>query len=1106
MEPRLHFTPDMCWAERQPRAGSPPIPGDQYRQNTGLTQTGNYNNRGDWAGQQYDVRADSHVWNQLLYQISYLVRHTERHGILPWNADTAYRRGALVMYDPDSPTTAGERGNPRLYICIAGNITVPVYDPASGQGTPNIQNPVPPIATTTACRNIAPTNTTYWDKVDITPWNSLYHYNIGEAVFQAGKFYICWADSTTSPNTNQTPAANSAYWYQIADEKTYNSLYPNVVGDVVIYAGHRYYCVTANTGVTPNSNSSYWKQIDNPHTNQNRGYTPQIMNNGYPQWVMQYAQYYDSTATYAVGEYVYYGTELWRVKAAATGQTPSESAYYDRVQYMPWSAGIAYNIGDFVTWNSDTNGHLDTYVCITANTGQTPWNNTTYWERVQYSPWNNKNIYVAGDVVTYLDQCYVANQQVPANTVPTNATYWDKIQYDPWISTTKTYVVGDVVTYLDQDYVATTTVAAGVVPTNTSYWAKIQYQPWISSKAYVANDTCTYANAVFQALAANTNSAPSLNSANWVCLKINSDNIPRYFNSSITYGAGEQVWYGGQLWRSRLAGNVGHTPVITDPTYWQLASLPTNSTAGFVLGSDTNKQPEFKNPTLVSVYASYPFLGPKKMELTTGSITIPVGESFILEAKGAGGGGASGGAGSGNIEAASGGGEGETIWIRGTALTTAITITAGTIGKGGAGATSENSDGNAGGNTTFTIANAPTDQGINATWTAYGGGKGLHSLGSSSNRKFNGGCASASGTRYSFSLPASGYSSVCRMAGEGAYAAHRYGNEDDLDGYNGGFSKGAGKFGGFGDSDSNGRNGQFGCGGSGNMGDGWEWRSGSGGDGYIWVWSSASGQKQVQINGSLSSTATTLALNATGGTANYTWSVVSGTATITGTNPTGESVNTTITFNGYAASVIRVTDASGLVAQVTVQRVYTDLTISGSTTMITPVPGTSYSATVSASGGTGTYTYAWTVDSGATITSGATAATCYFTVSSGATAVSITCTVTSGTASGTYTASGTASSSSAIWAIFGTTSSNYTSAGSGITMTNYSASNIPAGTWIVDTNPSTPVPAPTVSGSATIYATGASDDVGYAIVVATGTWSINVSTTGNNSTRIFKLG
>ena len=93
-----------------------------------------------------------------------------------------------------------------------------------------------------------------------------------------------------------------------------------------------------------------------------------------------------SNTAYNIGDQVTYNGYTYKAVAASTGVTPSLTTGADTWQFVPlaattggvWSATTAYAVGNTVTW-SNGNQTLS-FVCLTANTGQSPASATTmYW-------------------------------------------------------------------------------------------------------------------------------------------------------------------------------------------------------------------------------------------------------------------------------------------------------------------------------------------------------------------------------------------------------------------------------------------------------------------------------------------------------------------------------------------------------------------------------------------------------------------------------------------------------------------------------------------------------------------------------------------------------
>ena len=168
---------------------------------------------------------------------------------------------------------------------------------------------------------------------------------------------------------------------------------------------------------------------------------------------------YSSGTAYKVNDLAKYGANVYictvEHTAASTIDTAKFNVFVSGLEFEDsYNSGTAYQAGDVVTYGGYN------YVAVQQSTGQTPYNNATYWEVLttgfkMVGTYAGSTAYKTGDVVRYGGHTYVAKQDA-TGVVPTTTASWDKLNEgfnwrDSWADATE-YAPGDAIGYGSSSY------------------------------------------------------------------------------------------------------------------------------------------------------------------------------------------------------------------------------------------------------------------------------------------------------------------------------------------------------------------------------------------------------------------------------------------------------------------------------------------------------------------------------------------------------------------------------------------------------------------------------------------------------------------------------
>jgi len=272
-----------------------------------------------------------------------------------------------------------------------------------------------------------------------------------------------------------------------------------------------------------------------------------------------------SGTTYERNDIVKYGGNVYVYTHTlkTSGNLPTDTAHWAlMVEGFKFEgvfdSGTAYQVGDAVSHGGKV------YVSILGSTGQTP-PNSTYWSQfvdgIQYEgDYNNTTAYQKNDMVTYGSSVYMATQDTTGN-LPTVTSHWDQfvegVSPEGIYNNSTAYVPGDLVAYGPNIYRAITETT-GNIPTDTTYWENYVsgtkfHGTYNNAITYYTNDVVTYGGNAYRALQEGSANLPT--AASYWELVVEGFSYQGVWSSSTNYLIGHSVQYGGSLYKALTDSN-----------------------------------------------------------------------------------------------------------------------------------------------------------------------------------------------------------------------------------------------------------------------------------------------------------------------------------------------------------------------------------------------------------------------------------------------------------------------------------------------------------------------------------------------------------------------
>ena len=262
-----------------------------------------------------------------------------------------------------------------------------------------------------------------------------------DVVRYGGNSFVAMANHTGSATFEVDLSSNK--WKKMSAGQEWKGAWQTTtyykVDDVVQWGGSTFVCNTAHTSQTDlYDDTSKWTSFV-PGFNWTGTYT--------------------SGTAYKVNDLAKYGANVYictvEHTAASTIDTAKFNVFVSGLEFEDsYNSATAYQAGDVVTYGGYN------YVAVQQSTGQTPYNNATYWEVLttgfkMVGTYAGSTAYKTGDVVRYGGHTYVAKQDA-TGVVPTNTSSWDKLNEgfnwrDSWTDATE-YAPGDAIGYGSSSY------------------------------------------------------------------------------------------------------------------------------------------------------------------------------------------------------------------------------------------------------------------------------------------------------------------------------------------------------------------------------------------------------------------------------------------------------------------------------------------------------------------------------------------------------------------------------------------------------------------------------------------------------------------------------
>ena len=226
------------------------------------------------------------------------------------------------------------------------------------------------------------------------------------------------------------------------------------------------------------------------------------------------------STNYKVDDVVQWGGSTFVCNTAHASQTDLYDDTSKWTSFVPgfkwtgtYASATAYKVNDLAKYGANV------YICTVEHTAASTIDNTKFTLFVSGLEFEDSyasgTAYQAGDIVTYGGYNYVAEQQSTGQTPYNNASYWTVLTTGFKMQGTyaggTAYKTGDVVKYGGHTYVAKQD-ATGVVPTTTATWDLLNEgfnwrNNWTDGTAYAPGDTIGYGSSSYRCKLAHTATA-----------------------------------------------------------------------------------------------------------------------------------------------------------------------------------------------------------------------------------------------------------------------------------------------------------------------------------------------------------------------------------------------------------------------------------------------------------------------------------------------------------------------------------------------------------------------------------------------------------------------
>ena len=251
-------------------------------------------------------------------------------------------------------------------------------------------------------------------------WGVGARYKVNDIVRYGGVMYLCTEAHTSAADAADGLEQDQTKWDLFANGQTWTGVWTATtrykVGDVVRYGGQLY---IANTGHTAAETNADGLELDQTKWD--------YLHKG-----IEYLGDWTTSTRYKINDIVKYGSDIWICTTFHTSGATLAADESNWSIFVPglefedsWQNNVNYQPGDVVTYGGYS------YISITNNYGQTPFNNITHWELFTTGftfrgDYDNNFAYKIGDVVRLGGWTFIALADGTGNRPP-DAVYWDKL-------------------------------------------------------------------------------------------------------------------------------------------------------------------------------------------------------------------------------------------------------------------------------------------------------------------------------------------------------------------------------------------------------------------------------------------------------------------------------------------------------------------------------------------------------------------------------------------------------------------------------------------------------------------------------------------------------
>ena len=251
-------------------------------------------------------------------------------------------------------------------------------------------------------------------------WGVETRYKVNDVVRYGGVMYLCTEEHTSAADSADGLELDQTKWDIFANGQEWRNVWTATTryraGDVARYGGQLYICNTGHTAALTDAlgleaDQAKWDYI-------HKG--------------IEYKQDWTTSTRYKINDVVKYGSDIWICTSYHTSGATLAADENNWAIFVPglefedsWQNNVNYQPGDVVTYGGYS------YISITNNFGQVPFNNPTEWDLFTTGftfrgDYDNDFAYKIGDVVRLGGWTFIALADGTGNRPP-DAVYWDKL-------------------------------------------------------------------------------------------------------------------------------------------------------------------------------------------------------------------------------------------------------------------------------------------------------------------------------------------------------------------------------------------------------------------------------------------------------------------------------------------------------------------------------------------------------------------------------------------------------------------------------------------------------------------------------------------------------